>query len=61
MLYEDKSGIRYVPTKEKFEFEVGQKISGKWTHIGILRGEGEGAGKILEKFAKGKNYGRYFE
>ena len=60
-MFEDKKGRRFAPTKEKFEFEVGEKRNGKWTHIGIMRAEGEGAGKILEEFAKGKSAGHYFE
>ena len=59
--YEDKKGYRYIPTKEKFEFEVGKKIDGKWRHCGIMRSEGPKAGKVLEKFAKGNKYGKMFE
>jgi hypothetical protein len=48
--YQNKSGYRFTPTVEKWEFEVYKKISGKWTHIGIIRPGGE---KILTEFAKG--------
>ena len=58
MLYEDKNGLRYIPTKEKFEFEVGKKISGKWNHVGIMR---ENEGFVRYEFGKGVNYGKYFE
>jgi hypothetical protein len=59
--YEDKRGYRYIPTKEKFEFEVGKKIDGKWQHYGIMKSEGPDTGKILRKFAKGNKYGKMFE
>ena len=60
-MFEDKKGLRYAPTKEKYEIEVGKKVEGVWQHIGIIRAEGEKAGVILEKFAKGKNAGHYFK
>ena len=60
-MYEDKDGNRYIPTVEKYEFEVGAKVDGEWQHIGVLRPKGDGAGKILKKFRKGKKYGKAFE
>ncbi len=38
---------------QKWEFEVYQKIDGKWKHIGIMRPCGPDKGKILTEFAKG--------
>ncbi|MBQ7540498.1 MAG: hypothetical protein IJT13_05180 [Bacteroidaceae bacterium] len=60
-MFEDKKGLRYAPTKEKYEIEVGEKVEGVWQHIGIMRAEGKGAGEILRKYAKGKKGGHYFK
>ena len=60
-MYEDKEGRRFAPTKEKFEIEVGEKVKGKWTHIGIIRAEGNGAGELLRQYAKGTKGGHYFK
>jgi hypothetical protein len=44
---------RFVPTVEKWEYEVYKRIGKGWEHCGIMRAAGPEKGKILEKFAKG--------